>query len=548
MSKIVISSNCVFTGLKDEPEEAAILIEGNKIMKITGTIEEMEPWITSDTEIKNFEDKLVIPGFHDFHLHIFPGALELISVNLTGTKSEQEVIDQLKESVRIFENKQWIIGFSWENGCWENTNLPTKQSLDEIFPDRPVILNHLENHYCWVNSKALEIAGINRNTSDPDFGQVVKDENGEPTGILMEKAQDLVQQYAYSFTEEEKLTMLRNYFDHTAAQGITSMNDMYAPSSDFLDDFSLYSKLDEKGYLKSRIYLQPKLNGDIESAIKLRNEFKYTKIRMNGLKQFVDGVITGHTAFLLEAYADRNQYMGETTYPVETLEKWILEADREGFSIRLHAIGDGAVKFSLDAFEKARKLNGPKDVRHTIEHVECIQEEDIARFEKLNIIASVQPYHLAALESKIYMERLGLDRYSRTFLNKSFIEAGTRLALGSDFPVVKISPMHEIYHAVTRKDSTNVSTWNENEKLSMPQAIRSYTIEPAYGSFREHETGTLEEGKLADLVVLDRNLFTISHEDILETKILLTVMDGEIMYASNTKSKEEQVHAPHLLL
>ncbi|MEK4426882.1 amidohydrolase [Solibacillus sp. FSL K6-1523] len=525
----VLISNQVFTGINDTPVPGAILVEGNKIIKIASSIEELKPLLNENVLVHNFDDQLVMAGFHDFHLHLFPGALQLQSVDLSENKSAEEVIQVLKRDWDQHQHKDWIIGFGWDNGGWEDTALPTKELLDVHFPNHPIILNHLECHYCWVNSKALELAEITKETPDPEFGEIIKDENGEITGILMEKAQSLVQKLAYNFSKEEKTSMLNNFFDYTARHGITSLNDMYAPFSEFLDDFDLLYELEGSKQLKARVHLQPKMDGSLDQARLFKEQYNHPKIKMNGLKQFIDGVITGHTAYMLEDYTDAS-HRGHTTYPLQQLEEWIIEADKNGFSVRLHAIGDGAVKFSLDAFEKARNLNGSQKTRHTIEHIESIRDEDIPRFKELNVIASVQPYHLAALEQKVYLERLGEERFKNTYLSKSFIKAGAMVALGSDFPVVHISPMKEIYHAITRKDSTLVNDWNTNESLSMTETLKAYTYAPAYGCFREDNLGTLEEGKLADIIVLNKNLFEIPSEEILETEVVFTMCDGEVVY------------------
>ena len=528
MQQVLISNN-VFTGLRDVPETKAILIEGNKISKVASNLEELKPLLKENTNVYNFGDRLIMAGFHDFHLHLFPGALQLESINLSETKSADDVIQVIKKELEYHKHKKWIIGFGWDNGGWENKALPTKALLDIHFPDHPIILNHLECHYCWVNSKALELAGITKDTKNPQFGEIIKDENGLVTGILMEKAQSLVQELAYNFTVDEKLNMLNNFFEYTARHGITSLNDMYAPFSEFLDDFDLLYKLERENRLKARVHLQPKMDGDLTQAKQFFEKYKHPKIKMNGLKQFIDGVITGHTAYMLDNYTDA-PHRGHTTYSLEELEEWIVKADKEGLSVRLHAIGDGAVKFSLDVFEKARKMNGYQNTRHTIEHIEAIRDEDIARFKKLNVIASVQPYHLAALEQSIYMDRLGEDRFKNTYLNKSFLAAGAVLALGSDFPVVHISPMKEIFHAITRKDNTMVDSWNEQEQLTLTETLKAYTYAPAYGCFRENELGTIEEGKLADIIVINQNLFDSTPKEILEAQVVFTMCDGEIIY------------------
>lgn len=527
MKKVLVSQH-VFTGLEDEAKPAAILVEGNIIKEVAPSIDALS--LTGEEKIIDFGEQLITYGLHDFHVHLFTGALQLVSVNLHETKSAEEVVQKLLQATEQ-HHKKWIIGFGWDNGGWEDDRLPTKELLDKHFPNQPIILNHLECHYCWVNSKALEIAHITNDTPNPSFGEIMRDENGEATGILVEKAQDLVQQHAYNFDEQQKLTMLKSFFNVTAKHGITSLNDMYAPFSEFLDDFDLLYTLEAQGDLKARVYLQPRMDGDLSEALVYKEKFNHPKIKMNGLKQFVDGVITGHTAYMVDNYHDV-PHVGSTTYPLEEMKRWIVEADKAGFSVRLHAIGDGAVKFALDAFEQARKENGHTGTRHTIEHIECIQPEDIARFRELNVIASVQPYHVAALEQKVYIERLGEERFNRTYFAKTLMEAGALLAVGSDFPVVDLNPMYEIYHAVTRMDSTYKNTWGASERMSMAEVLRAYTAAPAYGSFREHESGTIKAGNLADLIVFNRNLFTIDPEAILSTAVIFTMLNGEIIYES----------------
>ena len=528
MKKVLLSEN-VFTGLEELPHPAAILVEGNKIMKVASSLEELHVSSDGSVEIYDFGEQLLMPGIHDFHLHLFPGALQLESVDLSQTKSAEDVIQTLQSEWEHHQDKKWMIGFGWDNGGWEDSSLPSKELLDEYFPDHPIILNHLECHYCLVNSAALKLAGITKDTENPSFGEIVKDDKGEVTGILMEKAQSLVQRLAYDFNKEDKMRMLNNFFSYLAQHGVTSINDMYAPFSEFLDEFDLLYEIENDQGLKARVHLQTKMDGDLTSAKEYVERYNHPKLKMNGLKQFIDGVITGHTAYMLEDYSDVS-HRGDTTYPVEDLENWIVEADKEGLSVRLHAIGDGAVKFSLDAFEKARKLNGNQNTRHTIEHIECIRDEDIPRFKELNVIASVQPYHLAALEQQVYMDKLGEERFKNTYLNRTFLDAGAVVAIGSDFPVVHVSPMKEIFHAVTRKDSTMIDCWNEDEKFTMSETLKAYTSAPAFGCFREDELGTLEEGKLADIIALSNNLFEIEHECILNTKVVFTMCDGNVVH------------------
>lgn len=528
---IILSSNAVFTGMNSEPQPASIAIVGNKIAAI-GSKEEISPYIGTDTKMYEYKDQLIMPGFHDFHLHIFPGSLELESVSLLDARSEDEAVEMVRQFADKRPEDSWIIGFSWDNANWENKQLPTHASLDRVLPDRPVILSHIECHYAWVNSKALEVMGITRDTPNPPFGIIDKDEKGELTGILYEKAMDLIFKGAYDFSKEKKLQMLKKFFSLTAEYGVTSVNDMYAPTSDFLDDYGLFDTLEKSGELSTRIHLLPALSADLESAKELKDRYSSDMLQFSGLKYFIDGVITGYTAFMLEPYNDKPETRGSSSVSPDIFKELVVNADRAGFRVRVHAIGDAGVRLSLDAFEQAQIVNGVRDSRHTIEHIESIHPDDIDRFGQLGVIASMQPSHLALIDSKVYNSRLGKERNELAFAINTIKKSGAKLAFGTDFPVTSLNPMLEIYRAVTRVDYSGSpeNVWNKDERISLSEALKAYTYGPAYGTFREHELGTIEPGKLADIIVLDRNLFDVPQEEILEAKVKLTITDGKIVF------------------
>ncbi len=528
---IVLASNAVFTGLDAEPVAIAIAIIGNKIAAI-GSEEEIEPYIGEQTKVYHYEDKLIIPGFHDFHLHIMLGCISMNSAYLFAARSEDEAVEMARVHAEANPDDPWVIGFTWDAGYWDTQKLPTRASLDRVFPDRPVALYHAEGHYGWVNSKALELAGITRDTENPPFGIIEKDGQGEPTGILYETAMGLVSDLAFDFSRERRLAMVKSFFQHAASLGITAVNDLYAPDvNSNPDHFALYKTLEDNGELTARVHLLPVLDGNLDKARELRAMYQSSMLRVAGLKQFIDGVITGYTAYMLEPYADKPETRGETTFPAETIKQWVIDADREGFSIRFHAIGDGAIRLALDAYEAAQQANGVRDSRHTIEHVEVIHSADIPRFAQLGVIASMQPDHFAMSERGVYTSRIGEEREKNVFVIKTLKDSGARLAFGTDFPIDQLTPMLQLYRAVTRIDSSGTEVWHPHERITLAEALQAYTSGSAYGTFREHELGTLEAGKLADIAVLDRNLFAGTAEDILETKVELTIVDGKVVYA-----------------
>jgi len=535
---IVLSSDAIFTGLTHEPTSGAIAILGDKILSV-GSKAEMEPFIGSGTKVFNYGNQLIMPGFHDFHLHIMFSALSLTSINLFEARSAQEAAAKVLEFSKECPGEEWIIGMQWDAGYWHDKQEPHYKILDAVIPDRPVVLFHAEGHYTWVNSKAMELAGVTEEIRDPDFGRYERDKNGLLTGILYEEAQQIVLKEALRLTQNKKETILKEFLRLLSQYGITSVNDLFAPIDDFLQDYDLFEKLDKQGELTTRFHITPELDGNLDKAQILRNKYVSKKLQFSGLKQFVDGTVTGHTAYFLKPYSDQLDICGHPALDPEVLIDRVVKADELGFRIRFHAIGDAAIRLALDAFEEAVRKNGKRDSRHTVEHIEVIDSDDIERFSKLGVIASMQPDHMAASSREVYSSIIGPEREKNVFLTKSLLNTGASLALGTDFPVsISLNPMRQIYTAITRVDSSGDSqnTWHPEQKLTLAEALQAYTYGSAHGCFREHELGTIEEGKLADLVVLDRNLFDIPESEVLKTKVELTINDGKVVYKSEETS------------
>ncbi|MCM3166040.1 amidohydrolase [Peribacillus frigoritolerans] len=527
LADVIISSNTVFTGLSDQPEPASIAIKDNKIVAI-GTEEEIKHCAGEHTKIYQFKDQLIMPGFHDFHLHIMQGAVALNSINLFAARSEDEALEMIGEFAESKPENQWVIGFTWDAGYWYTQQLPTRHSLDHILPDRPALMFHAEGHYAWVNTKALAIANITRHSENPFYGIIGKDENGEPNGILYEKAMDAVIRHAFNFSNSQKNEIFSNFLAQAASLGVTSVNDLHGLKT--IESLDVFKEFEDNGKLTTRIHLWPALNGDLGHSKQLRETYQSDKLRVSGLKQFIDGVITARTAYLLEPYADQPETRGETSFPLETIKKWVVAADKESFSIRFHAIGDGAIRLALDAYEEAQKTNGKRDSRHSVEHIEVIHPDDIHRFSELGVTVSMQPDHLAMSERGVYTEQIGAEREKYVFSINTLQKTGAKLAFGTDFPIDILNPLLQIYRAVTRIDSSGKTVWHPHECITLAEALKAYTSGPAYGTFREQELGTLEAGKLADIIVLERNLFEVLVEEIPDIKVLLTMVDGQVVY------------------
>ena len=531
---IILSSEAVFTGLEDGPKPAAIAISGNRIIAVA-PLDEIESFIGEKTLVHYYGDQLIIPGFHDFHVHAMMGGLSLESLNLFEARSERQAVEMVQQYAETQEEAEWIIGFMWDSSYWVDKKFPSRYSLDHAISDRPVVLFHAEGHYTWVNTKALKMANIDSQTPNPPNGIIEKDENGEPTGILIEEATSLITKYAYDFSKQKKRELFKSFLSEAAKFGVTSVNNLYGTETlSKLDDFEIFQEFEEEGELTVRMHLFPALDGDIEGAVNLRKKYQSDKLCVSGLKQFIDGVITSRTAYMLEPYADKPETYGMPAHSYVEIKQWVAEADQHGFSIRFHAIGDAAVRLALDSYEAARNINGKTDSRHSIEHIEVIHPDDIARFGELEVIASMQPNHFALSERGTYTERIGLEREKYVFAIRSLKNAGAKLTFGTDFPIDSLNPLVQIYRAITRIDSSGKDVWNPNERISLADALKAYTYGPAFGTFREHELGTIEEGKLADLVVLDRNLFDISTKEIIQTSVQLTISDGKIVFSNYT--------------
>ncbi|MET3289211.1 UNVERIFIED_CONTAM: putative amidohydrolase YtcJ [Brevibacillus sp. OAP136] len=522
---MIISSNAVFTGLENAPRPAAVAIKGNRIVGI-GTEQEWEDRIGPDTKIFRYEDKLVMPGFNDMHLHVVPACLMEDHVSLIGARSETEVAEMVATFAASRPDDEWVQGYNWYHPYWDEPKLPHRRTLDAVIPDRPVFLFHASGHTGWVNTKALEILGIDRNTPDPPHGEIVRDEHGEPTGILYESAVSIASKQAMKLPVDRKSQVFETFLGHAASFGVTSITDIFKVTDLEFNELPLYEEFEREGRLTTRIHFLIGLDDNIERAKQHRDKYTSGTLRFSGLKEFLDGVVTTHTALLVEPYSDLRETCGPK--PPETMKEYVLAADKEGFRIRFHAVGDGAVRHALDLFEEAQQVNGTRDARHTIEHIEVVHPEDLARFQKLDVIASMQPDHMGLINKSHYFSCIG-ERQQYTFAVRSLLDAGAKVVLNTDYPIVTLNPMMEIYRTVTRIGNDG-ELFNGKEAITLAEALKAYTATAAYGVFREDELGTLEAGKLADLIVLDRNLFNILAEQLKEATVELTLMDGKVVY------------------
>ncbi len=536
-ASMVITSDTIFTGTTNSLISGGVAVLDDKIVAV-GSLPELQSWIGESTQVLDYGNKLIMPGFFDAHMHFFTGAFvnsEYMLTDLFGAKSEEECVSMVKSFADAHPEYEIISGMGWFPAYWgDNNELPSCASLDAVVSDRPVYLLSADCHTFWLNSKALKACRITAE-SQVSFGEIGKDKDGTPNGLLFEiEACAPANESAFQIEENKMKELQRNFFKEVAKSGITSTTNMSVSpvlEKDF-KDYQIASELEEAGELTVRLHLYPSmgLDGNYETVNRLKERFDSPKLQVSGVKHFVDGVTSTYTASLLEPYSDKPQTKGNTNYTQELYENCVLLANQQGISVRLHCIGDGAVNLALDVFEKSNHENAGCLYRNTIEHVESIHPDDLGRFGALDVVASMQPIHLP-LDMNEKIERIGKERCRYEWPHKSIIDCGGTLAFGTDFPVANINPFPNIYAAITRKgEDGQIVGVNPQEKISLFEALRAYTYGGAYAVGRERELGTLETGKLADLVVVDRNLFEVKEEEVKEASILLTVMNGEIVY------------------
>ena len=532
---LIIESNAIYDGITPQPFSGYVALKGNKIINISKD-KDYTAFVNEDTKMMKYDNQLLLAGFHDSHTHIIMAGMYKTYANLMSAKSEEQAVQMLMaHQATLKEQDPWVYGFGWYHVFWDIKKLPSRHSLDKVFPDKPVLLINAEAHGAWVNTKALELAGIDRETPDPFGGEIERDENGDATGFLYESATGLVGKVAFDFSPEQEMRIIKGYMQAANQYGITATNDMMPYFHGNMGNAAAYHQLEEEGGMTVRVHLAPDLIGDMEQTEHWRKTYTSDKLKINLMKQFLDGVCTTHTALMLEPYADAPDSTGYSLTDVDAIRKAVPEAHKRGFSVRLHSCGDGSARMALDFYEEAIQLYGKNQCRHAIEHCELVSDEDIPRFGQLGIIPSVQPEHIAitqTFDENPYPIVLGEERAAQTWPFRKLLDSAGVLAFGSDCPVVDNNPFLEIFRAVTRvhNDGKPEGGWNPSQKLTLEEALRFYTWGSAYLVSREHEMGTLAEGNFADLVVLDRNLFQVDPWDILKTQVLLTVMDGNIVY------------------
>ena len=525
----IIINATVRTMDPQRPTAEAIAILGNRIVAL-GTTSEIQKLAGQNTKVIDAQKRLVLPGFNDAHVHFLSGGFQLSSVDLRDAKTPEEFAERIRAFASKLPAGSWITGGDWDHERWPEAKLPTKELIDRFTPNTPVFVSRLDGHMALANSLALKLGGVTSKTVDPPGGVIVRDANGEPTGILKDAAQSFVWNVKTESTFEEKLMAARAASNYAARLGVTSVQDVSAGS-----DVGVYQTLLDRGDLKTRIYaMTPLPNWERLAKAGIRAHFGGEMLRVGGLKAFSDGSLGSTTALFYDPYKDAPDTRGipsDEMFPEGAMLERVRGADRAGLQVLVHAIGDRANDLILSIFEQVEKENGPRDRRFRIEHAQHIRPQDIPRFARDKVIASMQPYH-AIDDGRWAEKRIGSERAKTTYAFRSLLDSGATLAFGTDWTVAPLNPLLSVYGAVTRRtiDGKNPNGWIPQQKITVDEAVRAYTVGSAYAEFQESVKGTITPGKLADLVILSRDIFSIDPVEIENVKVLMTIVDGRVVY------------------
>ena len=536
---MIIKSDAIFTGRPSLPKPGYVVVKDNRIVYVGNDLELFQQYKKENVRIVDAGKGLVMPGFHDAHLHFYMAGLydtSLVKVSYTD-ESEAECVKGLEEIAEVIPKDRWLIGAGWDNAFWTNPTPPTKKSLDQAYPDRPVCMVSADAHSMWLNSVGLEKAGLHDGIEDPPGGFYGRFENGELDGTVHEMpAMELFPQ-VFSFSKETEQKFHRDYIAKLNRYGITSVCDVAmtaSPGADFIRE-EIYEELLASGNLTVRVSIFPTLERDLSRPLKLMKRMQGDILRCQGVKQFADGVSPSHTAYLKEDYTNAKfpGDRGKMTIPEEEMRQMILNAHKNGISVRVHSIGDQAIHVLLDIFEEAVERYGYKEnVQHTLEHLENFQPEDIERMAKLRVLPSVQPSHMMIDPEGVELD-LGTERMRHMWPFRRLLDTGSILAFGTDNPDADLNPIPGIYNAVTRQSAENGEPkggWIPEERISLEEALSAYTYGSACACRRQDEVGLLEPGKLADITILDMDPFDGELERILEASVLMTIMNGNIVF------------------
>tara|TARA_R110002096_G_scaffold426421_1_gene636219 strand:- start:111389 stop:113074 length:1686 start_codon:yes stop_codon:yes gene_type:complete len=518
----IITNAKIWTGNDAQPWAEVVVVKDERIVAVGGA--ELEG-LHAGAEKIDAGGNLMLPGFIDNHTHFMDGSASLLGIRTQSTKSSQEFIDTVRDYAATSPEGEWIVGGLWDHEAWEG-NLPHKDWIDQYTQDKPLFLLRTDGHMAIANSVVLEIAGITKDTPDPEGGTIVRDEDGEPTGVLKDNAMNAVWAVIPELSEEQADRTFDTGIQEALENGVTQVHNMSSWAN-----IEIFERAKEQGRLKIRAYYFPHISNRHKLAEKIKNEGKGDNwLRFGGVKELVDGSLGSTTAWFYEPYTDEPDTNGFPLMQMDVLKTSLEEAHAYGLQLAIHGIGDQTNDEILKLFEEI----GAKGHRPRIEHAQHLTPDAINKFAELGVVPSVQPYH-AIDDGRWAEKRIGADRLAGTYPFKSLFDAGATVTFGSDWSVAPLEPLSGIYAAVTRRtlDGKNPDGWVPEQKITVEQAVKAYTINNAWAGNQENDAGTIEAGKLADLVVVSDNIFEIDPNDIIKTKVLMTIIGGDLKYSVN---------------
>ena len=533
---LILINGRLWTGNRPQPWAEALASRGERIIAV-GSNGDIRKLADTQTRVIDLQGKLALPGFIDDHTHFIESGFHLLSVDLRYAATPEEFALRIRAHATKLPAGRWVTGGDWDHERWPGGPLPTKELIDPYTRENPVFVTRLDGHMGLANSAALRMAGVTKESKDPPGGTVVRDARGEPTGILKDNAQGLVYRVIPSSTEAEREQALEASLAEAARFGVTSIQDITP-----WEDYEAYRRFRDSGRLTVRVYARtPMSQWKRQAEIVTKRGAGDDWLKLGGLKAFMDGSLGSTTALFFEPFSDSPNTSGlmvDDNIPEGKLKQNIKDADKAGLQCSIHAIGDKANNVLLGYFEEVARENGARDRRFRIEHAQHLLPGDIARFAKLGVIASVQPYH-AIDDGRWAEKRIGPMRIKTTYAFRSLLDAGAIMTFGSDWYVAPLSPILGIHAAVTRQtiDGKNPGGWVPEQKVTVEEAVRAYTLSCAYAEFAEKNKGTLETGKLADVVVLSEDIFRINPNEIKKTGVVYTIVGGKVVYGDGVRNQ-----------
>ena len=526
---LVVTGGMVWTGLSGGgPRLGAVAVRAGKILAV-GDSAELARYVGAGTRLVRANGGLVMPGFTDGHTHFVDGGFQLASVDLRDARTPAEFVRRIKEYAKTRKPGEWILGGDWDHTLWTGQPLPQHQWIDSVTPANPVFVNRLDGHEALANAAAMRAAGVTKDTPTPPGGEILRDaRTGDPTGIFKDGALDVVGRAIPEPSPERRDSALARALAHAASLGVTATAHMSASWA----DLASYRRLEQAGRLTLRAALYLPLDAwrAVADTVRARGAGD-DWVKIGGLKGFMDGSAGSRTANFFDAYNDSAGYHGLLQHPETDMRAWIGSADSAGLQVAVHAIGDRANAIVLAIYDSVARVHGARDRRFRVEHAQHLRPQEIPMFGTVSVIASMQPYH-AIDDGRWVEQRIGPLRVKTTYAFRTLLDTGAKLAFGSDWTVAPLDPLLGVYAAVTRRtlDGKHPDGWVPEQKITLDEALRAYTTGNAYATFDEHTRGALAPDYAADIVVIDRNLFTVPPDSLNTVKVRMTIVGGKVVY------------------